>query len=74
MAQQPPTIEFEDIPLEDARKIGRGSRMDPALYHALRTKLQMLTTQAVRMPIPDGTSPATMKNRSCASRWSSRCR
>ena len=51
------------VPLEDARKIGLGARMDPALYHALRTKLQMLTSQAVRMLIPDGTSPTTMKNR-----------
>jgi hypothetical protein len=63
MPQQPPTIAFEDVPLEEARKIGRGSRMDPALYHALRTKIQLLTTQAVRMPIPAGTSPVTLKNR-----------
>jgi len=63
MAQQPPIIEFEDIPLEDARKMGRGLRMDPILYQALRTKLQLLTSQAVRMPLPDGTNPTTMKNR-----------
>ena len=63
MAQQPPIIEFEDIPLEDARKMGRGPRMDPILYQALRTKLQLLTSQAVRMPLPDGTNPTTMKNR-----------
>jgi hypothetical protein len=32
-------------------------------YHALRTKIQTLATQAMRMPIPAGISPTTMKNR-----------
>ena len=46
MAQQPenPTIHFEDIPLEEARLMGRGSRMDPLLYGTLRKKIQALST------------------------------
>src|SRR5262245_48216470 len=63
MAQSPPTIEFEDMPLEDARRMGRGLRMDPALYQALRTRMPWRSDQAVRMTLPDGTSPITMKNR-----------
>jgi hypothetical protein len=63
MAEHPPSIQFEDVPLEEARRMGRGPRMDPQLYQALRTRIQALSDQAVRLTIPDGTSPATMKNR-----------
>jgi hypothetical protein len=63
MADSPPGIEFEDIPLEEARRMGRGPRMDPVLYDALRTKILSLADQAARMPIGDGISPTTMKNR-----------
>ena len=63
MAEQPPTFEFEDIPIEEARKIGRGPRMDPEIYHALKENIQSLDNTASRMSLPDGTSPTTMKNR-----------
>jgi hypothetical protein len=63
MAEHPPPIQFEDVPLEEARRMGRGPRMDPQLYQELRTRMQSLSDQAVRMAIPDGTSLATMKNR-----------
>jgi hypothetical protein len=63
MAEHVPPIQFEDVPLEEARRMGRGPRMDPQLYQELRTKLQALSDQAVRLMIPDGTSQATMKNR-----------
>jgi hypothetical protein len=63
MADSPPGIEFEDIPLEDARRMGRGPRMDPVLYDALRKKILSLTDQAARMPLEDDISPTTMKNR-----------
>lgn len=69
MAQQPPAIAFEDIALEDARKMGRGPRMNPELYHALKLKIQSLDKvhdedlTATRMPLPEGTNPTTMKNR-----------
>jgi hypothetical protein len=63
MAEERFPIQFEDVPLEDARRLGRGPRMDPQLYQELRTRIQALSDQAVRMMIPDGTSQATMKNR-----------
>ena len=63
MADSPPGIAFEDIPLDDARRMGRGPRMDPVLYDALRTKILSLADQAARMPIGDGVSQTTMKNR-----------
>ena len=63
MADHPSPYQFEDIPLEEARRLGRGPRMDPQLYQALQTRMQSLTDQAVRMALPDGTSPSTMKTR-----------
>ena len=56
-------IEFEDIPLEEARKMGRGPRMDPILYNALKSKISSLANNAARMNLPPGVSPVTMKNR-----------
>jgi hypothetical protein len=51
MAQQPekPTIHFEDVPLEEARRMGRGLRIEPMLYDTLRKKIQVLTTEATRI-------------------------
>jgi hypothetical protein len=63
MAEQPPSFQFEDVPLEEARRLGRGPRMAPELYHALKEKIQSLGTTAARMTLPEGTRPTTMKNR-----------
>jgi hypothetical protein len=63
MAQQPPPIHFEDIPLAEARTMGRGPRMAPELYHAFKEKIQSLDNAATRLTLPEGTSPTTMKNR-----------
>jgi hypothetical protein len=63
MAQQPPPIQFEDIPLDEARRMGRGPRMDPALYQAFKDKIQSLDNTATRLTLPEGTSPTTLKNR-----------
>jgi hypothetical protein len=63
MAEQPSPIQFEDVPLEEARRLGRGPRMDLQLYQELRMRIQPLSEEAVRMTIPDGTRPNTMKNR-----------
>ena len=63
MAEPHSPIHFEDIPIEEARRMGRGPRMDLQLYDELRTRLPALSSQAVRMTIPAGTSPTTMKNR-----------
>jgi hypothetical protein len=37
--------------------------MDPELYQAFKEKIQALDTNAVRVTLPEGTSPTTMKNR-----------
>jgi precorrin-4 methylase len=63
MAEQPPSFHFDDIPLEEARRIGRSPRMDPELYSALKEKIQALNTTAARMTLPEGSSPTAMKNR-----------
>jgi hypothetical protein len=63
MAEPLPPIRFEDVPLEEARRMGRGPRMDPQLYQELRTRVHALSGQAVRVTIPDGASQATMKRR-----------
>jgi hypothetical protein len=63
MAEHPPSFQFADVPLDEARRMGRGPRMEPELYQELRTRIQSLSDQAVRMTIPDGTSQNTMKNR-----------
>jgi hypothetical protein len=63
MADELPSIQFEDIPLDEARTMGRGPRMDPVLYQALTGKIQSLDNTAARRTIPEGTSPTTMKNR-----------
>jgi len=43
--------------------MGHGPRMDPALYHTFKAKIQSLDSTATRMTFPEGTSPTTMKNR-----------
>ena len=63
MAQEPPAIHFEDIPLAEARTMGRGSRMAPELYQAFKDKIQSLDNLATRVTLPEGTSSTTMKNR-----------
>jgi len=35
MADQPPSFQFEDVPLDEARRMGRGPRMEPMLYDTL---------------------------------------
>jgi hypothetical protein len=63
MADPSSPLEFEDIPIEDARRMGQGPRMVPLLYQALRENIQSLDNSASRMSLPAGTSPTTMKNR-----------
>jgi hypothetical protein len=63
MADQPSPFQFDDIPLEEARTVGRGPRMDPELYHVLVQKIQSLGITATRMPLAEGINPNTMKNR-----------
>jgi hypothetical protein len=63
MAQHVPPIHFEDLPLAQARTMGRGPRMDPELYQAFTDKIQSLDNTATRVTLPEGTSPTTMKHR-----------
>jgi hypothetical protein len=61
MAQEQPPVTFEDIPLAQARAMGRGPRMDPELYQALKEKIASLTDTAARLTLPEDISPAAMK-------------
>ena len=63
MADQSPPIHFEDIPLDEARHMGRGPRMDSELYQTLKGKIQSLSENATRMTLPPGANQTTMKNR-----------
>ena len=54
-------MEFEEIPLEDARRMGRGPRMEPLLYDTLRQKLQALSTEAIRIRLGPEIRPERMK-------------
>jgi hypothetical protein len=63
MADYSSPTQFEDVPLEEARRMGRGPRMDPQLYQELKTRIPALSSHAVQITIPQGTSPTTMKNR-----------
>jgi hypothetical protein len=63
MADSSSPIQFEDVPLEEARRLGRGPRMDPELYQAFKEKIESLGNTASRVTLPEGTRPTTMKNR-----------
>jgi hypothetical protein len=39
MAEQPSPIQFEDVPLDEARRMGRSARMEPMLADAVRVRL-----------------------------------
>jgi hypothetical protein len=63
MAEQPPSVQFEDVPLDQARMMGRGGpRMEPMLYDTLRTKIQSLSTEAIRIHLGPEIRPQRMKN------------
>jgi hypothetical protein len=62
MAAQPPTIQFEDVPLDEARRMGRGPRMELMLYDTLRQKIQSLSTEATRIHLGLEITPQRMKN------------
>jgi hypothetical protein len=62
MAQQSSPIQFEDIPLEEARKMGRGPRMEPMLYDTLRKKIQTQSGDATRIHLGPEIRPERMKN------------
>jgi hypothetical protein len=57
-----PPIQFEDVPLDQARRIGRGPRMEPMLYDTLRQKIRTLSSEAVRISLGPELTPTRMKN------------
>jgi hypothetical protein len=63
VAQRASAIECEDVPLDEARRMSRGPRMDPAIDSAFKQNIPSLDNTVTRMPLPEGTSPTTTKNR-----------
>jgi hypothetical protein len=59
---EPPPIQFEDIPMDEARRMGRAPRMEPLLYDMLRKKIQSLADQAARIRFGPEIRPGRMKN------------
>jgi hypothetical protein len=62
MADQAPSFQFEDVPLDEARRMGRGPRMEPMLYDTLRHKIQSLSSEATRIHLGPEIRPERMKN------------
>jgi|SRR5882724_5803820 len=62
MADQSSSFQFEDVPLDGARRMGRGPRMEPMLYETLRQKIQSLLSEAVRIHLGSEIRPERMKN------------
>jgi hypothetical protein len=62
MADQSSPFQFDDIPLEEARRMGRGPRMEPMLYDTLRKKVQSLSDQAARIRFGPEIRPERMKH------------
>jgi hypothetical protein len=56
------TIQFEDVSLDEARRMGRGPRMEPMLYDTLLKKIQALSTDAARVHLGPEITPTRMKS------------
>jgi hypothetical protein len=54
-------IEFEDVPLDQARWLGRGARLEPLFSDTLRQKIQALGTEATRVHLAPGIRPERMR-------------
>jgi hypothetical protein len=62
MADQSFPFQFEEVPLDEARRMGRGPRMEPMLYDTLHHKIQSLSTEATRIRLGPEITPQRMKN------------
>jgi hypothetical protein len=60
--EQPPSFQFEDVPLDEARRMGRGPCMEPMLYETLRQKIQSLSNEATCIHLGPEIRPERMKN------------
>jgi hypothetical protein len=56
------TIEFEEVSIDEARRMGRGPRMEPMLYDTLHKKIQALSTDAARVHLGPEITPTRMKS------------
>jgi hypothetical protein len=63
VAQRASAMECEDVPLDEGRRMSRGSCMDPAIDSAFKQNIPSLDHTATRMTIPEGPRLTTMKNR-----------
>jgi hypothetical protein len=61
MADHSSPFQFEDVPLEEACRMGRGPRMEPMLYDTLRQKIQSLSSEATRIHLGPEITPQRMK-------------
>jgi hypothetical protein len=61
MADPSSAFQFEDVPLDQARMISRGPRMEPMLYDTLRQKILSLSTEATRIHLGPEIRPQRMK-------------
>jgi hypothetical protein len=61
MAQLHPTIQCDDVPLDEARRMSRGPRMTPEISNALKQNSQYSGNAATRVTISDGAKPTTGK-------------
>jgi hypothetical protein len=62
MADQASPFQFEDVPLDHARLMGRGPRMEPMLYDTLRHKIQSLSSEAIQIRLGPEITPQRMNN------------
>jgi hypothetical protein len=62
MADQSSSFQFEDVPLDEARRMGRGPRMKLMLYDTLRQKNQLLSSEATRIRLGPEIRPERMNN------------
>jgi hypothetical protein len=61
MADQSSPFQFENVPIDEAHRMGRGPRMEPMLYDTLRQKIQALASEAVRIHLGPEITPQRMK-------------
>jgi len=61
MADQSSPFQFDDVPIDEARRMGRGPRMEPMLYETLRQKIQSLSSEATRIRLGPEITPQRMK-------------
>jgi hypothetical protein len=62
MTEQPPSFHFEDVPLDEARCMGRGPRMEPMLYETLCQKIQSFSSEATRIRLGPEIRSERVKN------------